>query len=105
MNRAARKSQPVRLPQGGLEPVGLRVVLDSATIQPIAALARNLLLDENIRHDTFEYWKARDISHHLHNIHCPVLNVGGWFNAEVLAGTFRTYHATGIGIYTATIIC
>ncbi len=63
-------------------------------LQTIAALARNPLLDQNIRHDTFdEYWKARDISQHLHNIHCPVLNVGGWFDAEDLAGTFRTYHA------------
>jgi uncharacterized protein len=64
------------------------------SLQPIAALVRNPLLDENIRHDTFdEYWKERDISQHLHNIHCPVLNVGGWFDAEDLAGTFRTYHA------------
>jgi uncharacterized protein len=60
----------------------------------IAALAQNPLLDQNIQHDTFDdYWKARDISPHLHNIHCPVLHVGGWFDAEDLAGTFRTYHA------------
>jgi hypothetical protein len=63
-------------------------------LQSIAALAQNPLLDENIRHDTFDdYWKQRDISQHLHNIHCPVLNVGGWFDAEDLAGPFRTYHA------------
>ena len=63
-------------------------------LQAIAALAQNSLLDENIQHDTFdEYWKARDISQHLHNIHCPVLNVGGWFDVEDLAGTFRTYQA------------
>ena len=63
-------------------------------LQPIAALARNTLLDESIRHDTYdEYWQARDISQHLNNIHCPVLNVGGWFDAEDLAGPFRTYHA------------
>ena len=63
-------------------------------LQAIASLAHNPLLDENIQHDTFdEYWKARDISQHLHNIHCPVLTVGGWFDAEDLAGTFRTYQA------------
>ena len=63
-------------------------------LQSIAALARNPLLDESIRHETYdEYWKARDISEHLHNIKCPVLNVGGWFDAEDLAGPFRTYHA------------
>ncbi len=60
----------------------------------IATLAQNPLLDENIRHDTFdEYWRARDISQHLHNVHCAVLHVGGWFDAEDLAGTFRTYYA------------
>ncbi len=63
-------------------------------LQAIAALARNPLLDQNVQHDTFDqYWQARDISRHLHNIHCPVLNVGGWFDAEDLAGTLRTYHA------------
>ena len=63
-------------------------------LQSIAALAQNPLLDGNTRHDILdEYWQARDISQHLHNIHCPVLNVGGWFDAEDLAGTFRTYQA------------
>lgn len=63
-------------------------------LKAIAALAQNPLFDENIRHDSFdEYWKARDISQHLHTIQCPVLNVGGWFDAEDLAGTFRTYQA------------
>jgi hypothetical protein len=63
-------------------------------LKPIAELSRNPLLDENIRHNTYdEHWKERDISQHLHNLHCPVLNVGGWFDAEDLAGTFRTYHA------------
>ncbi len=63
-------------------------------LQGIAALAQNPLLDENIQHETFDdYWKARDISQHLHAVMCPVLHVGGWFDAEDLAGTFRTYHA------------
>jgi uncharacterized protein len=63
-------------------------------LQPLAALAANPWLDQNIRHNTYdEYWQARDLSQHLHNIRCPVLNVGGWFDAEDLAGTFRTYHA------------
>lgn len=60
----------------------------------VASLVRNPLLDENIEHDRFDdYWEARDLSQHLHNIHCPVLSVGGWFDAEDLAGTFRSYHA------------
>jgi hypothetical protein len=60
----------------------------------IAALINNPLLNENIRHDTYDdYWQARDISQHFHNVHCPVLIAGGWFDAEDLAGTFRTYRA------------
>ncbi len=63
-------------------------------VDQVASLAHNPLLDENIRHDTLDdYWKMRDISEHLHGIHCAILNAGGWFDAEDLAGTFRTYHA------------
>jgi uncharacterized protein len=40
-----------------------------------------------------EFWQARAIWRHLSNIHCPVLVVGGWFDAEDLSGPFRVYHA------------
>jgi len=54
----------------------------------------NPSFDEKMQHNTYDdFWQARDISPHLHGIHCPVLNVGGWFDAEDLAGTFRTYRA------------
>jgi putative CocE/NonD family hydrolase len=63
-------------------------------LHPFAALAANPLLDQNIRHNTLDdYWNQRDLSQQLHNIHCPVLTVGGWFDAEDLAGTLRTYNA------------
>jgi hypothetical protein len=63
-------------------------------LKSLAALIHNPLFDENIAHSTYDdYWQSRDISQHLHNIHCAVLNVGGWFDAEDLSGTFRTYHA------------
>ena len=63
-------------------------------VRAVAELIHNPLLDQNILHDTYDsYWSERDISQHLHNIHCAVLNVGGWFDAEDLAGTFRTYRA------------
>jgi putative CocE/NonD family hydrolase len=66
------------------------------SLQRIGALIHNPLFDENARHTTNDdYWRARDISQHLHGIHCPVLNVGGWFDAEDLAGTFRTWRAIG----------
>jgi uncharacterized protein len=66
-------------------------------LKSIAALIHNPSFDEKMQHNTYDdFWQARDISPHLHGIHCPVLNVGGWFDAEDLAGTFRTYSQDGI---------
>jgi len=49
---------------------------------------------EVIAHTTYDaFWQARDISRHLHNIHCAVLNVGGLFDAEDISGPMRTFHA------------
>ena len=38
-----------------------------------------------------EFWKARRILEHLHNIKPAVLTVGGWFDAEDLYGALNTY--------------
>ncbi len=58
------------------------------------ALIHNPIFDQNVEHDTYDnYWSARDNSRYLKNIHCPVLMAGGWFDAEDLAGTLRTYDA------------
>jgi putative CocE/NonD family hydrolase len=38
-----------------------------------------------------EFWKARRILDHLHNIKPAVLTVGGWFDAEDLYGALNTY--------------
>ena len=57
---------------------------DGPSLLSIGSLIHNPLFDENARHNTNDdYWQARDISQHLHGIHCPVLNVGGWFNAKI----------------------
>ena len=37
------------------------------------------------------FWQDRDILPHLRNIHPAVLVVGGWFDAEDLAGTLNTF--------------
>ena len=53
---------------------------------------QNFLWDDQVKHDTYDdYWKARNLAPHLRNIHCAVLTVGGWFDAEDLEGPFRTY--------------
>lgn len=63
-------------------------------LQRIAALIKNPYFEEPMIHDTDgDYWRARDISKHMHGIKCAVLTVGGWFDTEDLAGTLRTYHA------------
>ncbi len=54
----------------------------------------NPLFNDQMYHTTYdEYWKARDLSQHMKNIHCAVLTVGGWFDAEDLSGPMRTYYA------------
>jgi putative CocE/NonD family hydrolase len=54
----------------------------------------NWLFVDQVSHTTYDdYWKSRDLSAHLNKITCAVLTVGGWFDAEDLAGPFRTFHA------------
>ena len=54
----------------------------------------NPLWSDQLNHDTYDdYWKARNLAPHLKNIHCAVLTVGGWFDAEDLQGPFTTFHS------------
>jgi putative CocE/NonD family hydrolase len=54
----------------------------------------NFLWNDQVNHNTYDsYWQARDLSRHMKNVKCAVLVVGGWFDAEDLAGPFRTYQA------------
>jgi len=47
-----------------------------------------------LAHPTYDaFWQQRAIWQHAKNIHCAVLTVGGWFDAEDLMGPLRTYHA------------
>ena len=80
---------------------------------PISNLSRYLenksaLFDDQMHHDTFDdYWKARNLAPHMKNIHCAVLTVGGWFDAEDLQGPFSTYRAiekNNPGIFNALVI-
>jgi len=69
---------------------------------------RSQLFDDQLHHDTYDdYWKARNLAPHMKNIHCAVLTVGGWFDAEDLQGPFSTYHAieeNNSGIFNALVI-
>ena len=54
----------------------------------------NWLFNDQFKHDTYDdYWRTRDLSQHMKNVHCAVLVVGGWFDAEDLEGPYRTFNA------------
>ena len=80
---------------------------------PISNLSKDLggksaLFDDQMHHDTYdEYWKPRNLAAHMKNIHCAVLTVGGWFDAEDLQGPFSTFHAidkNNSGIFNALVV-
>ena len=69
---------------------------------------KSQLFDDQMRHNTYDdYWKARNLALHMKNIHCAVLTVGGWFDAEDLQGPFSTFQAidkNNPGIYNGMVI-
>jgi hypothetical protein len=82
-------------------------------VGPISNLSKYLdgksaLFDDQMNHNTYDdYWKARDLAPHMKNIHCAVLTVGGWFDAEDLQGPFSTFHAidkNNSGIFNALVV-
>src|SRR5271155_1830321 len=69
---------------------------------------KSALFDDQMRHNTYDdYWKARNLAPHMKNIHCAVLTVGGWFDAEDLQGPFTTFRAidrNNPGIFNALVV-
>ena len=69
---------------------------------------KSALFDDQLHHDTYDdYWKARNLAPRMKNIHCAVLTVGGWFDAEDLQGPFSTFHAidkNNTGIFNALVV-
>lgn len=54
----------------------------------------NPYFDTQIEHDRYdEFWQSRAILPHLKNIRAAMLTVGGWFDAEDLAGPLATFRA------------
>jgi putative CocE/NonD family hydrolase len=50
---------------------------------------------EFLAHPTYDsYWQERNLRPHLKNIHCAVMTVGGWFDAEDLFGALEVYRNT-----------
>ncbi|HXR34236.1 MAG TPA: CocE/NonD family hydrolase [Verrucomicrobiae bacterium] len=50
--------------------------------------------DDQVNHPNYDdWWKARNISAFMKNVHCAVLAVGGWFDAEDLVGPGKVFQA------------
>lgn len=75
-------------------PNGYDFFLAATPTAVLEARSTNPLLADQIDHDTFDsYWKVRDLSQHMKNVHCAVMTVGGWYDAEDLSGPWRNYRA------------
>jgi putative CocE/NonD family hydrolase len=67
-----------------------------ANLDKLYLKGSNWLFDDQFKHNTYDdYWQSRDLSRHMKNVHCAVLVVGGWFDAEDLMGPYRTFYAIG----------
>ena len=92
---------PKSLPFDFSTPDGYEFFLRAGSIRNLNRLylkEANPLFNDQITHTTYDdYWKARDISRHLKNIKCAVMTVGGWFDAEDVAGPFKTFHGIAEG--------
>ena len=52
----------------------------------------NFFMQEIVSHPNYDdYWKKRNLLPHLKNVKHAVMTVGGWFDAEDLAGPLRIY--------------
>jgi uncharacterized protein len=54
----------------------------------------NFYWDDQVLHPNYdEFWKSRNISAHMKNVHCAVMTVGGLFDAEDLQGPYKIFHS------------
>jgi putative CocE/NonD family hydrolase len=54
----------------------------------------NAYFHDQVIHTTYDgYWQARDLETHLHGVKAAVMAVGGWFDAEDLAGPVKVFHS------------
>ncbi len=53
----------------------------------------NPYFHDQVSHPDYgDYWRVRDLGPHLHGVKAAVLAVGGWFDAEDLAGPVKVFH-------------
>jgi putative CocE/NonD family hydrolase len=89
---------------------GYEFFLNTGTLANLSKMlgGKDELWLDQVRHDTYDdYWKVRNLAVHTRNIHCAVLTVGGWFDAEDLQGPFTLFHAVekdSPGIFNALVV-
>ncbi len=70
--------------------------LDMGTLAKLDSPAggTNALFHDQVIHTTYDhYWQIRNLTPHMHGVHAAVMVVGGWFDAEDLAGPVKVFHA------------
>lgn len=73
------------LQHGNLDALSARLAKDGGA---------NPYFDTQLAHDRYDgFWQQRAITPHLKNIRAAVLTVGGWFDAEDLAGPLAIHRA------------
>jgi len=76
---------------------GYRFFLDIGPLKNVNARHYNYEItfwNALLEHPTYDkFWQDRNLLPHLKNVAPAVMTVGGWFDAEDLYGTFRTYQA------------
>lgn len=87
--------QPSQLPY--MTPDGYAFFLKMGPLKNLSELIfrrRNPVWDDTMIHETYDdYWKTRSVYPHLGGIKPAILTVGGWYDAEDLLGTLKTYQA------------
>jgi putative CocE/NonD family hydrolase len=54
----------------------------------------NAYFHDQVVHTTYDdYWQARNLTPHMHGVKAAVMAVGGWFDAEDLAGPIKVFQA------------
>ena len=91
------KPPKVRVPYDMGTPDGYAFYLGAGATSNLDKLklkGANPLFADQLHHTTYDdYWKTRDLSRHMRNVHCAVMTVGGWYDAEDLSGPWNTYRA------------
>ncbi|MBI1791184.1 MAG: CocE/NonD family hydrolase [Acidobacteria bacterium] len=55
----------------------------------------NVYWDDTVKHPSYDgFWQARNLASHIRNTPPAVMTVGGWFDAEDLAGPLRIFRQT-----------